>query len=104
MSGNCHGAIDHAVLIVGYGEMYTQTNEAIPYWILRNSWGYDWGEGGYFRLERNTGGLGMCEIGTTVSLAVAYCICYKQITRLEYYDEYISLLILAHLYSKNTFS
>ena len=94
MSGNCHGAIDHAVLIVGYGEMYTQTNEAIPYWILR----------GYFRLERNTGGLGMCEIGTTVSLAVAYCICYKQITRLEYYDEYISLLILAHLYSKNTFS
>ena len=71
LSGTCHGLIDHAVLIVGYDEMYTWENEVIPYWILRNSWGTDWGEGGYFRLERDTGNLGMCEIGTTVSSAVA---------------------------------
>ena len=83
--------------------MYTQANEAIPYWILRNSWGCDWGEGGYFRLERNTGGLGMCDIGTTVSLAVASNLCYKQFTILGYYDEYTSLPFLVHLEPQKSF-
>ena len=35
----------HAVAVVGYT---TKNNE--PYWIVRNSWGADWGDNGYFYL------------------------------------------------------
>lgn len=41
-------ALNHAVQLVGYG-----TDEAEgDYWIVRNSWGAGWGEGGYIRLQR----------------------------------------------------
>lgn len=37
--------IDHAVVAVGYSS---------DYWLIRNSWGQWWGEGGYIRLTRAT--------------------------------------------------
>jgi cathepsin L len=43
--------IDHAVQLVGYGMENTT-----PYWIVRNSWGPNWGEKGYIRLLRHTDG------------------------------------------------
>jgi cathepsin L len=39
--------IDHAVQLVGYG-----TEGTMDYWIIRNSWGPDWGENGFMRLQR----------------------------------------------------
>jgi cathepsin C len=39
--------VDHAVLLVGYGR-----EQSHPYWTMQNSWGSDWGEDGYFRMER----------------------------------------------------
>jgi cathepsin L len=43
--------IDHAVQLVGYG-----TDSGTDYWIVRNSWGPNWGEMGYIRLLRHSDG------------------------------------------------
>jgi len=46
--------VNHAVVAVGYG-----TENGTPYWLVKNSWGADWGDEGYFKIER---GVNMCGI------------------------------------------
>ncbi|KAM9979946.1 hypothetical protein ACTFIZ_006192 [Dictyostelium cf. discoideum] len=49
--------LTHAIALVGYG-----VEDGVDYWILKNSWGENWGEGGFFRMKRNTGN--KCGIAT----------------------------------------
>jgi len=42
----------HAVVLVGWGEEKQEEQEPLKYWIIRNSWGQDWGAGGYAYLRR----------------------------------------------------
>ncbi|CAK0909785.1 unnamed protein product [Prorocentrum cordatum] len=53
LTAPCSDTLDHAVLVVGYG--FQDPN---PYWKLKNSWGTDWGEDGFFRLVRGLSGSG----------------------------------------------
>eukprot|EP01116_Phalansterium_solitarium_P001567 TRINITY_DN1137_c3_g1_i1.p1 TRINITY_DN1137_c3_g1~~TRINITY_DN1137_c3_g1_i1.p1 ORF type:complete len:339 (+),score=144.40 TRINITY_DN1137_c3_g1_i1:170-1186(+) len=48
----CGRQLDHGILIVGYGTAQTIGSGKVPYWIVKNSWGADWGEQGYLRIER----------------------------------------------------
>ena len=42
---------DHAVVLVGWST--ETTGDEPPYWIIRNSWGTNWGEDGYIRIAMN---------------------------------------------------
>ncbi|CAI5465067.1 unnamed protein product [Closterium sp. Yama58-4] len=58
--------LNHVVLLVGYrlvGKDSRFPNMAPPYWIIRNSWGPDWGDGGHMRMDIQ-GGDGVCGINT----------------------------------------
>lgn len=53
-------AADHAVNLIGYGT----NSSGKDYWIMRNSWGTDWGINGYAWVEKNLSrsGVGACGI------------------------------------------
>ncbi|XP_011719182.2 cathepsin W isoform X2 [Macaca nemestrina] len=71
--------VDHSVLLVGFGSLKSegiwaetvssqsqpQPPHPTPYWILKNSWGAQWGEKGYFRLHRGSNTCGITRFPLT---------------------------------------
>jgi KDEL-tailed cysteine endopeptidase len=74
----CGTALDHGVLAVGYGVDFNKTSGTRhPYWIVKNSWGGNWGMNGYIKLRRtmhhrdgDTGGEGQCGIAMQASFPI----------------------------------
>jgi cathepsin F len=58
-------SLDHGVLIVGYGVGEKWDGAPLPFWIIKNSWGADWGESGYYRIVRGSGKCGLNKMVTT---------------------------------------
>ncbi|KAJ1605915.1 cryptopain-cysteine proteinase secreted [Cryptosporidium canis] len=55
----CGTQINHGVVLVGYDVDETTNKE---YWLVRNSWGENWGEKGYIKLALHSGRKGTCGI------------------------------------------
>lgn len=49
--------VDHAVTLYGYGE-----DAGTKYWLIRNTWGPDWGENGFIRMLRHKDGETYCGV------------------------------------------
>lgn len=64
----CGTQLDHGVTLVGYGSA-----SGDDFWIIKNSWGAQWGENGYIRLERSSkaGSSGCCGIFKAASFPLS---------------------------------
>ena len=74
-SAECKNApedVNHAVLAVGFGSATAPDGSTIQYFIVKNSWGVDWGSEGYGAIfagneGSTTGGCGILTDATAVS-------------------------------------
>lgn len=66
----CTRRLDHGVLLVGYGAAgYAPARmKEKPYWIIKNSWGENWGEQGFYKICR---GRNICGVDSMVSTVAA---------------------------------
>ncbi|KAF9623127.1 hypothetical protein IFM89_037643 [Coptis chinensis] len=62
--------LDHAILLVGFGSagFAPIRLKEKPYWILKNSWGQNWGEDGFYKICR---GPDVCGVDSMVSTVAA---------------------------------
>ena len=58
IKGPCGFFYNHGILAVGYSNV--QTSGTVPYLILKNTYGENWGENGYMLYRMGVGNTGMC--------------------------------------------
>ncbi|XP_076971786.1 cathepsin W [Tamandua tetradactyla] len=74
--------VDHVVLLVGFGKSkavpgmgaeapQSRPHRSTPYWILKNSWGANWGEHGYFRLHQGNNTCGITKYPLTARVDIS---------------------------------
>lgn len=66
--------LNHAVLLVGYGEETLVDGRVEKYWVIKNSWGGDFGEDGYFRLKRDSNN--MCGVASMAYNPILHHVVY----------------------------
>ncbi|KAF8391254.1 hypothetical protein HHK36_023556 [Tetracentron sinense] len=67
-TGECGTSLDHGVTAVGYGT----SADGTKYWLVKNSWGTEWGVDGYIMMQRNVDASeGLCGIAMEASYPIA---------------------------------
>ncbi|KAM1011686.1 hypothetical protein ACFX2C_046998 [Malus domestica] len=62
-TGTCGTSLDHGVTAVGYG----LSEDGTKYWLVKNSWGAEWDEEGYIRMQRDVvAAEGLCGIAVCI--------------------------------------
>lgn len=68
MCKNDSQSVNHAVVAVGLGHTEdTDTHKGLPYYIVRNSWGVEWGMEGHFWMKR---GENLCGVSDCASFPI----------------------------------
>ncbi|GJY77354.1 vignain-like protein [Tanacetum coccineum] len=66
-TGKCGTELNHGVAVVGYDT----SDDGIKYWTVKNSWGPEWGEDGYIKMQRGVSNKsGLCGIAMEASYPV----------------------------------
>ncbi|WCJ32696.1 Cysteine proteinases superfamily protein [Euphorbia peplus] len=66
-AGSCGTELNHGVTAVGYG-----SNDGMNFWLVKNSWGTQWGEEGYIRIQKDIDAKeGLCGIAMQASYPTA---------------------------------
>ena len=52
-------AIDHEISVIGWTDLPDEDGKVVPVWIIRNSWGQQYQQEGYFYLQRGDDQVGI---------------------------------------------